>query len=93
MNRLFNSFDNYFLSENSRLETKIAAISLNSGTVPVEKLVENTKKQNQTPKTMTTHIDMRLASTRINTDLFSGNAMPRLYTPGEIITSEQGFMR
>lgn len=42
---------------------------------------------------MTTNIDMRLASTRIDMDLDTGSAMPRLYTPGEIITTEQGFMR
>lgn len=42
---------------------------------------------------MTTNIDMRLASTRVNTALYTENAMPRLYTPGEVITSQQGFMR
>lgn len=42
---------------------------------------------------MTTNIDMRLASTRINTTLQTDNVMPRLFTPGEVITSQQGFMR
>lgn len=42
---------------------------------------------------MTTNIDMRLASTRIDMNLDTRSAMPRLYTPGEIITNEQGFMR
>lgn len=42
---------------------------------------------------MTTNIDMRLASDRINTTLYTDNDMPRLYTPGEVITSQQGFMR
>lgn len=42
---------------------------------------------------MTTNIDMRLASTRVNTTLYTENVMPRLYTPGEVITSAQGFMR
>lgn len=42
---------------------------------------------------MTTNIDMRLASTRVNTTLYTDNAMPRLFTPGEVITSQQGFMR
>lgn len=42
---------------------------------------------------MTTNIDIRLASTRVNTTLFTENAMPRIFTPGEVITSQQGFMR
>lgn len=42
---------------------------------------------------MTTNIDMRLASARVNTALYTENAMPRLYTPGEVVTSQQGFMR
>lgn len=42
---------------------------------------------------MTTNIDMRLASARQSTTLFTENAMPRLYTPGEVVTSQQGFMR
>lgn len=42
---------------------------------------------------MTANIDMRLASARVNTTLYTDNEMPRLYTPGEIITSQQGFMR
>lgn len=42
---------------------------------------------------MTTNIDMRLASTRVNTTLYNEDEMPRLFTPGEIITSQQGFMR
>lgn len=42
---------------------------------------------------MTTNIDIRLASTRVNTTLHTENAMPRLFTPGETITSQQGFMR
>lgn len=42
---------------------------------------------------MTTNIDMRLASARVNTTLYADGMMPRLYTPGEVITTEQGFMR
>lgn len=42
---------------------------------------------------MTTNIDMRLASTRVNNTLYTDDVMPRLYTPGEVITSQQGFMR
>lgn len=45
-------------------------------------------------RTMTTNIDMRLASNRVsNTIPYTENAMPRLFTPGEVITSQQGFMR
>lgn len=46
---------------------------------------------------MTTSIDIRLASTRVNNTLYTAElvdeSMPRLYTPGEVITSQQGFMR
>lgn len=42
---------------------------------------------------MTTNIDMRLASARVNTTLYTDDEMPRLFTPGEVITSQQGFMR
>lgn len=43
---------------------------------------------------MTTNIDIRLASNRVsNTIPYAENAMPRLFTPGEVITSQQGFMR
>lgn len=42
---------------------------------------------------MTTNIDMRLASARVSNTLYTDDEMPRLYTPGEVITSQQGFMR
>lgn len=42
---------------------------------------------------MTTNIDMRLASSRVNNTLYTENVMPRLFTPGEVITPAQGFMR
>ncbi|KAL1401662.1 hypothetical protein pipiens_006445 [Culex pipiens pipiens] len=36
---------------------------------------------------------IRLASDRVNPSLLSGDSNPRLFTPGEVITSQQGFMR
>lgn len=36
---------------------------------------------------------IRLASDRANLSLLSGDSNPRLFTPGEVITSQQGFMR
>lgn len=42
---------------------------------------------------MTTNVQIRLASDRVNTELPTNNAPPRLYSPGEIITNVQGYMR
>lgn len=42
---------------------------------------------------MTTNIDLRLASARITTSLYEESNIPRLLTPGEVITAQQGFMR
>ncbi|XP_055630527.1 exosome complex component RRP4 [Toxorhynchites rutilus septentrionalis] len=42
---------------------------------------------------MASNVMIRLASDRVNLMLLSGDSNPRLFTPGEVITSQQGFMR
>lgn len=42
---------------------------------------------------MTTNISIRLASDRVNNTLLTGDNIPKLFTPGQIITGQQGFMR
>lgn len=42
---------------------------------------------------MTTNVQIRLASDRVNTELPTNSNTPRLYSPGEIITNVQGYMR
>lgn len=42
---------------------------------------------------MTTNVQIRLASNRVNNALVTGDNVPRLFTPGEVITGQQGFMR
>lgn len=42
---------------------------------------------------MTTNVHIRLASARVNNTLLAGDQIPRLFTPGEIITGQHGFMR
>lgn len=42
---------------------------------------------------MNTNVNIRLASDRVNNLLITGDHIPRLYTPGEVITGQQGFMR
>lgn len=42
---------------------------------------------------MTTSVQIRLASSRVNNVLLTGENVPRLFTPGEVITGQQGFMR
>ncbi|XP_062554734.1 exosome complex component RRP4 [Armigeres subalbatus] len=42
---------------------------------------------------MASNVMIRLASDRANLSLLSGESNPRLFTPGEVITSQQGFMR
>uniref|UniRef100_A0A1Q3F074 Exosome complex component RRP4 n=1 Tax=Culex tarsalis TaxID=7177 RepID=A0A1Q3F074_CULTA len=42
---------------------------------------------------MASNVIIRLASDRVNPSLLSGDSNPRLFTPGEVITSQQGFMR
>ncbi|EAT34927.1 AAEL012874-PA [Aedes aegypti] len=42
---------------------------------------------------MASNVMIRLASDRANLSLLSGDSNPRLFTPGEVITSQQGFMR
>ncbi|XP_049887594.1 exosome complex component RRP4 [Pectinophora gossypiella] len=42
---------------------------------------------------MTRHVSVRLASERINHSVSSGNELPAFYTPGEVITGIQDFMR
>ncbi|KXJ69729.1 hypothetical protein RP20_CCG026004 [Aedes albopictus] len=42
---------------------------------------------------MASNVMIRLASDRANLSLMSGDSNPRLFTPGEVITSQQGFMR
>ncbi|XP_058835516.1 exosome complex component RRP4 [Topomyia yanbarensis] len=42
---------------------------------------------------MASNVMIRLASDRVNVSLLSGDSNPRLFTPGEVITSQQGFMR
>lgn len=42
---------------------------------------------------MTTNVHIRLASSRVNNTLLTGDQVPRLFTPGELITGQQGFMR
>ncbi|KAJ0181028.1 hypothetical protein K1T71_003113 [Dendrolimus kikuchii] len=42
---------------------------------------------------MTGHVSIRLASERVNHSVSSSNVLPRFYTPGEVITGTQDFMR
>ncbi|KOB67585.1 Exosome complex exonuclease RRP4 [Operophtera brumata] len=42
---------------------------------------------------MTGHVSIRLASERVNHCVASLNELPRFYTPGEVITGVQDFMR
>lgn len=42
---------------------------------------------------MTTNVQIRLASKRVNNTLVTGDNVPRLFTPGEVITGQLGFMR
>lgn len=42
---------------------------------------------------MTSTINIRLASNRVNNSLMTGDRIPRLFTPGEVITKQQNFMR
>ncbi|XP_065092500.1 exosome complex component RRP4 [Ochlerotatus camptorhynchus] len=42
---------------------------------------------------MASNVMIRLASDRANLSLLSGDSNPRLFTPGEVITSQQGYMR
>ncbi|XP_026323996.1 exosome complex component RRP4 [Hyposmocoma kahamanoa] len=42
---------------------------------------------------MTGHVSIRLASERVNHCVASANELPRFYTPGEVITGMQDFMR
>lgn len=41
----------------------------------------------------TPHLTIRLASERVNHSVASNNELPRFYTPGEVITGIQDFMR
>lgn len=43
--------------------------------------------------TMTQNVHIRLASQRIDNTIVGTSEVPRLYTPGEIITCRSGFMR
>lgn len=47
------------------------------------------------PITMMTNVNIRLALDRVNMGLLAQNQrnVPRLYTPGEVVTSQQGFMK
>ncbi|XP_053600741.1 exosome complex component RRP4 [Plodia interpunctella] len=42
---------------------------------------------------MTGHVSIKLASERVNHCVASSNELPRFYTPGEVITGMQDFMR
>lgn len=42
---------------------------------------------------MTSHVKIRLASERVNHSVPANNGLPRFYTPGEVITGMQDFMR
>ncbi|KAM3966748.1 exosome complex component Rrp4 [Aphomia sociella] len=42
---------------------------------------------------MTGHVSIRLASERVNHSVATANELPRFYTPGEVITGMQDFMR
>ncbi|XP_059047506.1 exosome complex component RRP4 [Achroia grisella] len=42
---------------------------------------------------MTGHVSIRLASERVNHCIPTANELPRFYTPGEVITGMQDFMR
>lgn len=42
---------------------------------------------------MSTNVQIRLASSRVNNVLLAGDRIPRLFTPGEVITAQQGYMR
>ncbi|XP_055532781.1 exosome complex component RRP4 isoform X1 [Wyeomyia smithii] len=42
---------------------------------------------------MASNVMIRLASDRVNLSLLSGDNNPRLFTPGEVITAQQGYMR
>jgi len=42
---------------------------------------------------MTTNVNIRLASDRVNYSILSSNYVPTLYTPGEVITPQQSYIR
>lgn len=42
---------------------------------------------------MTGHVTIRLASERVNHCVNPNNELPRFYTPGEVISGMQDFMR
>ncbi|GAB0091637.1 exosome complex component RRP4 [Sergentomyia squamirostris] len=42
---------------------------------------------------MSTNVQIRLARDRVNNELLASDRTPRLYTPGEVITAQQGYMR
>lgn len=42
---------------------------------------------------MSGHVTIRLASERVNHCVASSNELPRFYTPGEVISGMQDFMR
>ncbi|KPI95518.1 PREDICTED: exosome complex component RRP4 [Papilio xuthus] len=42
---------------------------------------------------MTGHVSIRLASERVNHSVATSNELPRFYTPGEVISGMQDFMR
>lgn len=42
---------------------------------------------------MSTNVNIRLASERVNNSLEKGGHVPRLFTPGEEITGKAGYMR
>ncbi|CAG9783170.1 unnamed protein product [Diatraea saccharalis] len=42
---------------------------------------------------MTGHVSIRLASERVNACVATGTELPRFYTPGEVISGVQDFMR
>lgn len=44
---------------------------------------------------MSTNVNIRLALDRVNMGLLAQNQTnaPRLYTPGEVVTAHQGFMK
>lgn len=42
---------------------------------------------------MSTNVQIRLARDRVDNELLSSDKTPRLYTPGEVITAQHGYMR
>ncbi|XP_059621241.1 exosome complex component RRP4 [Phlebotomus argentipes] len=42
---------------------------------------------------MSTNVQIRLARDRVDSELLSSDKTPRLYTPGEVITAQHGYMR